>query len=118
MRKAQGLPMTTIVLIIMVILVLVVVVIFFYTSMSKGGSQTQQQNYLAECQNKCLRAQAMATAHAFSSAANCKTYECGNSAYCSTLDCNFYMTCVVTYADSTQAKLICSGGACANCANP
>jgi flagellar basal body-associated protein FliL len=48
-RKAQGLPITTVALIIIVIIVLAVVAIFFFTYFSKGTSSANIFN----CQQLC-----------------------------------------------------------------
>ena len=60
-KKAQGLPMTTIVLIILVIIVLVGVAIFFFTSFGEGQKGVSEQIIFSRCQSACARIQAGAT---------------------------------------------------------
>ena len=47
-RKAQGLPLNTIVIAILVIIVLLVIVVFFTTNVGKSGEQLDQ-NSVGQC---------------------------------------------------------------------
>ena len=88
-KRAQGLPMTTIVILILVVIVLVGVAIFFFTGFAGGQEGLKEQMILSRCQTECGKILA--------GASESNTNFCKN--YGGEVDCNEYMSCV--YPDET-----------------
>ena len=82
-KKAQGLPMTTIVLLILVVIVLVGVAIFFFVGFGEGQVGIREQIILSRCQSECAKIQAGGVKTDY-----CQTIVEGGS-------CNDYMSCIV-----------------------
>ena len=99
-KKAQGLPMTTIVLIILVIIVLVGVAIFFFTSFGEGQKGVSDQIIFSRCQSACARIQAGGSKNEYCSHGESPEF------------CNDYMSCEYPeghddYEDNGDNIVIC-----------
>lgn len=103
MKKAQGLPITTIVLIVIVLIVLIAVALFFFSGFDKATEQTDPSINIAKCQARCATAKSLASKLDNSNVDHVKD----KSGFCSDVECDEVVECELTWNDGTTSTLTC-----------
>ncbi|HDQ59994.1 MAG TPA: hypothetical protein ENN30_02260 [Candidatus Woesearchaeota archaeon] len=99
-KKAQGLPITTIVLMVIILVTLVALALFFFSGFGRTSKQVDPGIAIAQCQSRCNRAKALAPYE--TDINNVKT----KSGFCEDYDCNEYVECNVMLKEGNEAQLL------------
>ena len=100
-KKAQGLPITTVVLIVIILVTLVAVAIFFFSGFDRSSKQVNPGIAIAECQSRCNRAKAIAPYE--KDVTKIRT----DSEFCTDYKCDDYVDCRVTPKNAKAQTLTC-----------
>jgi len=105
-KKAQGLPMQTIVIIIILIVVLAAVLIFFFSTFGEGKGGVDQQNIFARCSSLCAEINSKG-----SKTSSDVITDASNAGYCSK-ECHKYTSC---FSESANCLVDCDASGNPTC---